>query len=431
MEAGLSDTQRRIVTTAREFARDELAPSAAAREAAAEFPYGVLNRLADLGLMGIPFPEEHGGAGLDVQTLAMVVAELASADPAVALTVASHTWLGAMPIHLWGTEDQREFWMPQLCSGARLASLALTDLSSRQESAPSAWLGDRRWALNGPAGTAISAGTVSFACLVVAAQTSAAGEPAVTSLLIVPAETPGLAPGEGRRIEGFGAADVRGVEMRDCRIPEAALLGEPGAGTAAVRYLLEGSHLGMAAAAIGEARGAEGAARSSAAERARDLLLNAAPDVGAEAASTPPADAPAPAPGPAPISPQPLPQEIEPAPVEARALPPGIEPAPVVARPQPRSQTSQPVAPGGRMVTEAEAEAEAAIAPGPVAADPPAPTPQLPPAPAPGPRPLPAARPRRSRKQLVGRLPSDRITAIAGLATGAVVCLLLLVSWQL
>src|SRR5215210_6410778 len=125
MDFDLSDDHRLIQETVRDFARQEIAPVAEELDREKRFPYEIVAKLGELGLMGIPFPEEYGGGGADTLSYALAIEELARIDASVCITVAAHTSLGTMGIHLWGTEEQKQDWLPQLTAGQRLAAFGL------------------------------------------------------------------------------------------------------------------------------------------------------------------------------------------------------------------------------------------------------------------------------------------------------------------
>ena len=127
MDFELSAEQRLIQQTVRDFARSEIAPVAEELDRTKSFPYEIVGKLGELGLMGIPFPEEYGGGGADTLAYAIAIEELARVDASVCITVAAHTSLGTMPIYLWGTDEQKRDWLPELCAGRRLASFGLTE----------------------------------------------------------------------------------------------------------------------------------------------------------------------------------------------------------------------------------------------------------------------------------------------------------------
>ncbi len=127
MDFELSDEQRLLRDTVRDFARGEVAPRAAEQDRTKSFPYELVAAMGELGLMGIPFPAEYGGGGADSLSYALAVEELARVDSSTAITLAAHTSLGTMPIYLWGSDEQRADWLPSLCSGQRLAAFGLTE----------------------------------------------------------------------------------------------------------------------------------------------------------------------------------------------------------------------------------------------------------------------------------------------------------------
>src|SRR5947208_4553336 len=127
MDFDLSQEQKLIQQTVRDFARAEIAPVAEELDRTKSFPYEIVAKLGELGLMGIPFPQEYGGGGADTLAYAVAIEELARVDASVCITVAAHTSLGTMPIYLWGTEEQKRDWLPELCAGRKLAAFGLTE----------------------------------------------------------------------------------------------------------------------------------------------------------------------------------------------------------------------------------------------------------------------------------------------------------------
>src|ERR1700759_2069593 len=153
MNFDLSDEQRLLRDTVREFARAEVRPVAEELDRTKSFPYEIWKKLGGLGLMGIPFPEEYGGGGSDTLSYALAVEELARIDSSVCITMAAHTSLGTMPIYLWGSNEQKEGWLRRLCSGERLASFGLTEPEAGSDAGnvhTRAALGDDgEWTVNG------------------------------------------------------------------------------------------------------------------------------------------------------------------------------------------------------------------------------------------------------------------------------------------
>src|SRR5919204_318084 len=167
MDFELSPEQKLIQRTVRDFARQEVAPVAEELDREHRFPYEIVAKLGELGLMGIPFPEEYGGGGADTLSYALAIEELARIDASVCITVAAHTSLGTMGIYLWGTDEQKREWLPELCSGRKLAAFGLTEPEAGSDAGATrttARLEDREWVINGAkqfitnAGTDISGG---------------------------------------------------------------------------------------------------------------------------------------------------------------------------------------------------------------------------------------------------------------------------------
>src|SRR6266550_3814085 len=152
MDFDLSREQSLIQSTVRDFARAEIAPVAEELDREKRFPYEIVGKLGKLGLMGIPFPAEYGGGGADTLTFALAIEELARVDSSVCITVAAHTSLGTMPIHLWGTDEQKSEWLPELCSGRKLAAFGLTEPEAGSDAGATrtrAQLIDGDWVIDG------------------------------------------------------------------------------------------------------------------------------------------------------------------------------------------------------------------------------------------------------------------------------------------
>src|SRR6186997_594062 len=162
MDFDLSDDHELIRRTVRDFAEGEVAPVAEALDREKRFPYEIVEKLGELGLMGIPFPEEYGGAGADSLAYALAVEELARVDSSVAITLCAHTSLGTQPIALFGTDEQRERWLPDLCSGRRLGAFGLTEPEAGSDAGnvrTRARLEDGGWVINGAKQFITNAGT--------------------------------------------------------------------------------------------------------------------------------------------------------------------------------------------------------------------------------------------------------------------------------
>jgi short-chain 2-methylacyl-CoA dehydrogenase len=267
----LSDEQRLLRDTVRDFARQEVAPVAEELDREKRFPYEIVAKMGELGLMGIPFPQEYGGGGADTLAYALAVEELARIDSSVCITMAAHTSLGTMPIHLWGTQEQKDEWLPQLCSGKRLASFGLTEPEAGSDAGnvrTSAKLADGEWVVNGAKQFITNSGTEISGCVSITAVTGETdGGRKEISNLIVPNGTPGYEQGEPYRKMGWNASDTRPLSFEDCRVPESNLLGRRGDGFKNFLHILDGGRIGVAAMGVGLAQGALDEAIAYAKER--------------------------------------------------------------------------------------------------------------------------------------------------------------------
>jgi alkylation response protein AidB-like acyl-CoA dehydrogenase len=262
----LTDEQRLLRSTVREFATQEVAPVAEELDRTKSFPYEIVRKMGDLGLMGIPFPEEYGGGGADTLAYAVAVEELARVDSSVCITMAAHTSLGTMPIHLWGTAEQKAEWLPELTTGRRLAAFGLTEPEAGSDAGATrtrATLDDGEWVIDGAKQFITNAGTDISGCVTITARTDGEG----ISNVIVPNETPGYEQGEPYRKMGWNASDTRPLTFDGCRVPEGNLLGRRGEGFKQFLHILDGGRIGVAAMGVGLAQGALDEAISYAKER--------------------------------------------------------------------------------------------------------------------------------------------------------------------
>ena len=266
MNYDLTDEQELIRRTVREFAESRVAPVAEELDRRARFPYELVGELAELGLMGLPVPEEYGGAGGDTVSYALAVEELTRIDSSVAITVAAHTSLGTMPILLFGSEEQKREWLPRLASGQGLGAFGLTEPDAGSDAGATrtrAELRDGEWVVDGAKIFITNAGTDISACVTITART---GEDEVSNL-IVPNGTPGYEISPPMRKLGWHASDTRELSFRDCRVPEGNLLGERGAGFRQFMEILDGGRISVAAMGVGLAQGAYDLAYAYAQER--------------------------------------------------------------------------------------------------------------------------------------------------------------------
>jgi alkylation response protein AidB-like acyl-CoA dehydrogenase len=262
----LSDEHQLLRSTVREFAEQRIAPVAEELDREHRFPYEIVAGLAELGLMGIPIPEDYGGSGGDTLSYAIAVEELTRIDSSVAITVAAHTSLGAMPIFLYGTEEQKQEWLPDLASGKKLGAFGLTEPEAGSDAGATrttAELRDGSWVVNGSKIFITNAGTDITACVTITART---GEDEISNL-IVPKGTEGYEISAPMRKMGWHASDTRELSFRDCVVPKGNLLGERGAGYRQFLEILDGGRISVAAMGLGLAQGAFELATSYARER--------------------------------------------------------------------------------------------------------------------------------------------------------------------
>jgi short-chain 2-methylacyl-CoA dehydrogenase len=262
----LGDAQELVRSTVREFAETRVAPVAEELDREERFPYELVTELAALGLMGMPFPEEYGGAGADTVSYAIAIEELTRVDSSVAITVAAHTSLGTMPIYLYGTEEQKREWLPRLASGQGLAAFGLTEPGAGSDAGATltrAELRDGSWIVNGSKMFITNAGTDITACVTITALTA---EDEV-STIIVPNGTPGYGISAPLHKLGWRASDTRELAFDDCAVPEGNLLGERGRGFQQFMEILDGGRISVAAMGVGLAQGAYDLAFAYAQER--------------------------------------------------------------------------------------------------------------------------------------------------------------------
>jgi short-chain 2-methylacyl-CoA dehydrogenase len=270
MDFDLSDEQRLLRDTVRDFANQEVKPVAEELDRTKSFPYELVAKMGELGLMGIPFPEQYGGGGADTLAYALAVEELTRIDSSVAITMAAHTSLGTMPIHLWGTDEQKDDWLPQLCTGQKLAAFGLTEPEAGSDAGNThtrAELDGGEWVVNGAKQFITNSGTDISGCVTITAVTGQENGTKEISNIIVPNGTPGYEAGDPYRKMGWNASDTRPLTFDDCRVPEGNLLGPRGSGFKQFLAILDGGRIGVAAMGVGLAQGALDEAISYSKER--------------------------------------------------------------------------------------------------------------------------------------------------------------------
>jgi len=260
MNFDFTDEQRLLQETVRDFARNEVAPVAEELDRTKAFPYEIVQKMADLDLMGIPFPEEVGGGGGDILSYALAVEELARIDSSVAITLAAHISLGTTPIYNWGSEEQKAEWLPQLMAGKTLAAFGLTEPEAGSDAGNTktrAVLDGDEWVINGAKQFITNSGTDISGCVSITAVTGQDDRGrAEISNFIVPNGTPGYTVEKPYRKMGWNASDTHPLSFDDVRLPKSAMLGPQGQGFKQFLNILDGGRIGVAAMAVGVAQGA-------------------------------------------------------------------------------------------------------------------------------------------------------------------------------
>jgi short/branched chain acyl-CoA dehydrogenase len=270
MDFDLSDDHRLLRQTVRDFARQEVAPVAAELDRTKSFPYALVAQMGELGWMGIPFPEEYGGAGGDSLAYALAVEELTRVDSSVAITMCAHTSLGTQPVYLFGSEEQRRELLPDLCAGRKLGAFGLTEPEAGSDAGnvrTRATLEAGEWVIDGAKQFITNAGTEISGHVAITARTENPAHPNEISNIIIENGTPGYEQGQPYRKMGWNASDTRPLTFTDCRVPEENLLGPRGAGFKQFLHILDIGRIGVAAMGVGLAQGALDEALAYAKER--------------------------------------------------------------------------------------------------------------------------------------------------------------------
>jgi short-chain 2-methylacyl-CoA dehydrogenase len=266
MNFEFSDEQGSIQRLVRDFAEGEVRPVAEELDRDKRFPYEIVEKLGELGLMGIPYPEEYGGGGADTLSYALAIEELARVDSSVAITVAAHTSLGSWPVYAFGSDAQKREWLPELCRGRRLGAFGLTEPEAGSDAGntrTTARLDEGEWVINGAKQFITNAGTDISGFVTITART---GDQEISNLL-VPRGTPGYSIEEPYRKMGWNASDTRPLAFDDCRVPEENLVGPRGAGFKQFLQTLDGGRISVSAMGVGLAQGALDEALAYAKER--------------------------------------------------------------------------------------------------------------------------------------------------------------------
>jgi alkylation response protein AidB-like acyl-CoA dehydrogenase len=257
MDFELTEEQRQVQKIVREFAEAEIAPVIAGYDDRQEFPREIVEKLGEMGFLGITFPQEYGGAGLDYVTYSLIIEELARIDGSVALTVAAHNSLCANHIYLAGTRAQRARYLAPLARGEKLGAWGLTEPGSGSDAAGMRTTAHRdggAWVLNG-AKAFITNGSVAGTYVVMAITDRAGGNRGI-SAFILERNTPGFRVGGKYDKLGCRSSDTAELIFEDARVPEENLLGELNQGFVDTMRVLDGGRIGIAALAVGLAQGA-------------------------------------------------------------------------------------------------------------------------------------------------------------------------------
>jgi len=255
----LPDDYQQLVMTVRDFARSVVAPVSAKHDAEHSFPYEVVAAMGEMGLFGLPFPEEYGGMGGDYFALCLALEELGKVDQSVAITLEAGVSLGAMPIYRFGTDVQKKDWLPQLTSGRALAAFGLTEPDGGSDAGATkttARLDDGHWVINGGKQFITNSGTDITRLVTVTAVTGQlGGGHKQISTILVPVPTPGFTAEPAYNKVGWNASDTHPLSFDDVRVPQENLLGERGRGYANFLQILDEGRIAIAALAAGVAQG--------------------------------------------------------------------------------------------------------------------------------------------------------------------------------
>ena len=271
MDFHLTSEQQAIRDVCRDFAREVVAPAAEELDRHHKFGYDIVRQMGELGLFGLPFSEEYGGAGGDFLSLCLAIEEISRADTGVGITLEAAVCLGAAPIHDFGSKEQKEKWLPDLLAGRTLWSFGLTEPEAGSDAGATktrAELRDGNWVVNGAKQFITNCGTdISAGVTVTAVTAKANGERPEISAIMVPTGTPGYHVLESYRKLGWHSSDTHPLSFEDCAVPEDHLLGVRGGGYRQFLHTLLGGRIAIAALSVGLAQACLDASLSYAKER--------------------------------------------------------------------------------------------------------------------------------------------------------------------
>src|SRR5213082_4283346 len=270
MDFELTTEQQAIRDTCRDFAREVVAPAAEDLDRHHKFGYDVVRQMGELGLFGLPFPEDVGGAGGDFLSLCIAIEEISRADAGVGITLEAAVCLGSSPIYEFGTAAQKERWLPELLAGRKLWAFGLTEPEAGSDAGATktrAEARDGRWVINGAKQFITNCGTDISAGVTITAVTGRDGGTPEISSIMVPTGTPGYHVLESYRKLGWHSSDTHPLSFEDCEVPAENLLGERGAGYRQFLHTLTGGRIAIAALSVGLAQACLDASLSYAKER--------------------------------------------------------------------------------------------------------------------------------------------------------------------
>ena len=258
MDFSLNEEQIEIQRTARQFAEEVIKPRAEEMDRTGQFPYDIVRQMGELGLLGLPFPESYGGAGADFLTYLLTLEEIGRGDASVGITMEAQVSLGASPFYLFGTEEQKQRYLPPLTQGKQLWAFGLTEPGAGSDSGNTqtrAELRDGRWHINGSKMFITNAGTEMTGGITLAAATGRRpdGRPDVTNI-IVHQGTPGYSIGQPLHKMGWRASDTRPLTFEDCQVPEGNVLGRCGEGFQQFMQILDAGRVAIASLSVGLAQ---------------------------------------------------------------------------------------------------------------------------------------------------------------------------------
>lgn len=258
MDFNLSSEQKAMQKLCREFAENEIAPKAQEMDRTGEFPYEIIKKMAELGLMGLPIPKKYGGVGTDYLTYVIALEEISKADASVGITMSAHISLPCSTLYDFGTEEQKQKWLVPLAQGKILGAFGLTEPSAGSDAGATqttAELIDEKWVINGSKCFITNAGTDISGLVIVTAVTGKREDGrSEISNFIIPRETEGYSQGPKYAKMGWRASDTRELIFSDCKIPKENLLGDLGSGFRQFLQVLDAARISMAALSVGVAQ---------------------------------------------------------------------------------------------------------------------------------------------------------------------------------